>query len=143
MTSAGGKLRLLPRTNGMTQDEQGDLWFVGIADDPGNARESCEFFGGALGVAPSDNQADGRVGSVKFANGVAGLCVGGGGDGAGVEDNDVGSCGRGGGGETAVKQLALDGGTIGLRGAAAELFDEESRHLKKRIYTEFAPTWSA
>jgi len=80
---------------------------------------------------------------VKPANGVAGLCVGGSGDCTGVEDNDVGSSGRGGGGATAVKQLALDGGTIGLRGAAAELFDEESRHLKKGIYPEFAPTWSA
>jgi len=116
---------------------------VGIADDAGNTRESGKLLGGALGVAPSDNEADRGVGGVKLANGVASLCVGGGSNGAGVEDNDVGSSGRGGGRATAVKQLALDGGTIGLRGAAAELFDEESRHLKKKNLHRVRPAWSA
>jgi hypothetical protein len=118
------------------------LWFVGIADHPGDARESGEFFGGALRVAPSDNQADGRVGSVKLANGVAGLSICGGRDRAGVEDNDVGSSGLGGGSATAVEQLALDGSAIGLRGTATKLFDEEGRHpgarpKKEKIYKEF------
>jgi len=102
---------------------------VGIADDPGDAGKRGQFFGGALGVAPSDNEADGGVGGVKLANGVAGLRVGGGGYRAGVEDDDVGGTERRGGGVTGVEQLALDGGAIGLRGAAAELFDKEGRHM--------------
>jgi hypothetical protein len=108
------------------------LRFVGIADDPGDARKSGELFGSALGIAASDNKADGGVGGVKFANGVAGLGIGGGGDSAGIDDDDVGGSGRGGGSAAAVEQLALDGSTISLRGAATELFDEERRHLRAR-----------
>jgi len=74
---------------------------------------------------------------VKLANGVAGLRVGRSGDCTGVEDNDVGSSRLGGGCATAVKQLALDGGAIGLRGAATELFDEEGRHLRVKKTKEF------
>src|SRR5712672_3278024 len=108
----------------------GDLGFVGIADDPGDAGECGKFFGGALGVAAGDNETDGGVGGMKLSNGVARLGIGGSRDGAGVEDDDVSGGGRGGGGAATVKQLALEGGAIGLSGAAAELFDEESGHLR-------------
>src|SRR5260370_4972018 len=37
---------------------------------------------------------------------------------------------RGGGGEATVEELGVEGGAIGVRGAATELFDEEARHLK-------------
>ena len=118
-----------------------------IADDPGDALEGSKFFGSALGVAAGYDEADSGVGSVKLANGVASLRVCRSGDGAGVENDDVSSGGCGGGGAAAVEQLALDGGAIGLRGAAAELFDEEGRHpgahpKNERIYTELAPTRS-
>src|SRR5258707_798082 len=104
MTESGGKPRLLPRPKGMTQEEQ---------------RES----------RPSWIISGGRVGGVKLADGVASLGVGGGGDRTGVNDDDVGGGGGGSGSAAAVQQLALEGGTIGLRGAAAELFDEESGHV--------------
>ena len=67
---------------------------------------------------------------MKLSNGVAGLGVGRSGDGAGVDDDDVGSGGGGGSRAAAVKQLALQGGAIGLSGAATELFEEEARHLE-------------
>jgi hypothetical protein len=111
-------------------DEPGDFGFVGIAYDPGDTGKRGQLFGSTLGVAAGDDDADGRVGGVKLSDGVAGLGVGGSGDGAGVDDDDVGSSGRGGSGATAVEQLALEGGAIGLRGAATELFDEEAWHLK-------------
>src|SRR6266436_1516185 len=88
-----------------------------------------QLFGGALGVAAGDDEADSGVGGVKLSNGIAGLSVGGSGDGAGVDDNDVGGCGRGGGGATTVEQLALEGGTVSLGGTATKLFYEEARHL--------------
>jgi len=103
---------------------------VGIADYPGNTREGGDFFGSALGVAAGDVEACGGVGGVKLSNGVAGLGVSGGGHGAGVENQDVGKGGFGGRSAAAVEQLALDGGAVGLRGAATELLDEESRHLE-------------
>ena len=103
---------------------------MGIAHDPGDAGESGKLLRGTLGVAARYDEADGGVGGVKLANGFAGLRIRGGRDGAGVEDDEVSRSRRGGGGATAVKQLALDGGAIGLRGAATELFDEEGRHLR-------------
>ncbi len=113
-------------------DELGDLGLVGIADDPGDAGECGQFFGGTLGVAAGDDNADGGIGGVMLSNGVAGLGVGGGRDGAGVDDDDVGGCRGEGGDTTAVEQLALEGRAIGLRGAATELLDEEARHLEPR-----------
>src|SRR5882762_9613691 len=111
-------------------DELGDLGFVGIADDPGDTGERGQFFGSALGITAGDDDANGGVGGMKLANGVAGLGVGGGGDGAGVDDDDVGGGGRGSGSAATVEQLALQGGAVGLGGAATELFDEKSRHLE-------------
>src|ERR1700675_734069 len=105
---------------------------MGIADDPCDAGESGQFFGGALGVTAGDDDTDGGVGGVKLSNGVAGLGVGGGGDGAGVEDDDVGGGGRGSGGVATVEQLALEGSAIGLRGAATRLFDKKSGAPKTR-----------
>ena len=58
-----------------------------------------------------------------------------------VHDNDVGRRGLRCGRAPAVEQLALEGGAIGLRGTATELFDEEARHLNhlfnyETLYTD-------
>ena len=103
-----------------------NLRFVGIADDPGDARECNKFLRGALGVASGDDDAGGGILRMDFSNGGAGLRIGGGGHGASIYDNDAGGGGIGCGGKAAVEQLAFDGGAIGLRGAAAELLDVES-----------------
>jgi hypothetical protein len=110
----------------------GDLGLVGIAYDPGHSGESGQFFGSALGITTSDDNADGGVGGMKLSNGIASLSVGRGRDGAGIDDYDVGCGGRAGGGAATVEQLALEGSAIGLRGAATELLDEEARHLEPR-----------
>lgn len=102
---------------------------MGIADNPRNTGKRGEFLGSALGVAAGDDEEDGRILRVNLSNGVAGLGIGGSGYGAGVEDDD-GRRGRvGGGGKAAIEELAFDGGAVGLRGAAAELLDEEGGHL--------------
>jgi len=108
------------------------LGLVGIADDPGNARECGEFFGSALGVAAGDDKAGGGILAVNLANGVASLSVGGSGYGAGVEDYDGGRCWIGGGAATTIEELAFDSGAVGLGGAAAELLDVEGRHFHSR-----------
>jgi hypothetical protein len=99
------------------------LGFVGVADDPGDAGELGEFFGGALGVAAGDDDLGGGILGVDFADGVAGLGIGGGGDGAGVHNYDAGCARICGGGAAAVEELTLEGGAVGLGGAAAELLD--------------------
>ena len=106
----------------------GDLGFAGIADDPGDAGEDGEFLGSTLGVAASDDHARGGIGGVKFANGVASLGVSGRSYGAGVDDDDVGIGGFVRGNVATVEELAFEGGTISLRGAAAELFYVEGGH---------------
>ena len=117
-------------------DELWDLRFVGIADDPGDTGKRRQFFWSALGIASGDDDADGGIGGVELADGVAGLGVGGSRDRAGVDDDDVGGAGRGDRGAATVKQLALEGSAIGLRGAATELFDVESRYLEAPHGTE-------
>src|ERR1700675_1864579 len=110
------------------RDEIWDLGFVGVADYDGDAGEGGEFFRGARGVAAGDDDFGDGVGGVEFADGVASLSVGGGGDSAGVEDDDVGGGCRRGRGTAAVEELAFDGGAVGLGGAAAELLDVEGGH---------------
>ena len=66
---------------------------------------------------------------MELADGVAGLGVSGGGYCAGVQDYDGGIGGIGSGFVAAIEELALDGGAVGLRGAAAELLDVEGGHF--------------
>jgi len=110
------------------RDEICDLGFVGVANNESDAGDSGEFFGSALGVAAGDDDFPRRVGSVGFADGVAGLGVGGGGDGAGVEDDDVGVRCRRCRGTATIEELAFDGGAVSLGGAAAELLDVKRAH---------------
>src|SRR5882762_8115184 len=113
--------RFRGRGAGKRIDQLGDLRLVGIADDPRDAGKCSQFFGGALGITAGGDKADGGVGGMELSNGVAGLGIGGGGDSAGVDHHNVRGSGRGSGGATTVKQLALDGGAISLGGAATEL----------------------
>ena len=101
---------------------------VGIADYIGDAGKNGEIFRGALGIASCDDNLGLGIGSVDFADSVAGLSVGGGGDGASVDDDEFGGGGIYGDRASLFAELALDSGTIGLRGAAAELFDVECGH---------------
>jgi len=115
-------------------DEIGNLRLVRIADDEGDAGESGEIFGGALGVTAGNENFGGGILRVDFADGVAGLRVGGGGDGAGVDDDEFGVLRGGRGSTAAVEELALDGGAVGVGGAAAELFDVEGGHDARKAY---------
>jgi len=112
-------------------EEPGDLGFVGIADNEGYAWENRDFFGGALSVTAGYEDARCRIGGVNFANGVSGLRVGRGGDGAGVENHDVGRRRIGRERAALFAQLAFDGRAIRLGGAAAELLDKKGAHWKK------------
>ena len=106
---------------------------MGVADDQGNAGESGEVVRCALSVTTGDNDASGGIRRVNLTDGVASLSVGGGRDRAGVENNDVGRRAIGRDGAALIAQLALNGGAIGLRGAAAELFNVEGGHILWRL----------
>src|SRR5258707_6046510 len=117
---------------GGRRDEVGDLWFVGIAYDAADAGEGGQFFWSALGVAAGNDDAGGGACGVNFADSVAGLSVSGGGDGTGIENDDVGAL-RGYRGAATIEELALGGRPVGSGWAAAKLFDMERGHCRNRI----------
>ena len=104
-----------------------------IADYMANAGKRGEIFRGTLSVASGDDDFGLRIGSMDFADGVAGLRVCSSGDRAGVQDNEFGGIGVFGDCASLLAKLALDGSTIGLCGATAELFDVEGGHGKRNF----------
>ena len=113
---------------GRLAHKRGNLALMRIADDPGDAGKRGEFFGSALRVASGGDDASGRILTVDAANGFASFGVRRGGDGTGVEDDNVGGgVGFGGGAALRVQAVANRVG-VGLRGAAAEVLDEEGGH---------------
>lgn len=69
---------------------------------------------------------------MNLADSVAGLRVGGGGDGASVDDDEFSFMSTRGGNTTSIKKLALDGCTVRLSGTTTELFDIEGGHDPSR-----------
>jgi len=129
--SAGqrGKSRSqIRRSDGGSESTSWGFWVYGNCRQPRRRRGARRALRGALRVAAGDDDAGGGVGGVELANGIARLGVGGGRDRAGFHDDDVSGRGFGCGGATAIEQLALDCGTVGLRARAAELLDIEGRH---------------
>jgi hypothetical protein len=122
-------------------DELGDLRLVGIANDPRNTGKSNEVFRGTLGVTAGDDDTSGGILRVDFADGVAGLGIGGSRNRTGVYDYEIRrGCFRD-GAATTLEQLVLKGGAVCLGGAAAELLNVEGFHreqstAEERIYTE-------
>lgn len=102
--------------------------FVGVADDLGYARQGGDFFWGALGVASGDDDLAVGILTVDAADGSSGIVVGGSSDRASIQDDDFGAGGASVTLEAALLELALDGGAIGLGGAASEILDIESCH---------------
>ena len=68
-----------------------------IAQDQGDAGQGGQFFRGSLGVTAGDPDGDSRKFTGEAADGLAGLLVGPFGDGAGVDQVQVGSRPRRGG----------------------------------------------
>jgi hypothetical protein len=65
---------------------------------------------------------------MQAAHGLANFIIGGRGYGAGVDDDQASFGGGRGGGESFRGQAGFDGGSVGLGGAAAEVFYPESIH---------------
>lgn len=99
-----------------------------IADDPRDAGKRGKLFGGALSVASRGDDLRGGVLAMDAADGLAGFGISGGGDCAGVEDDDVGAGIGFGRGIASRAEAVANCVSVGLRGAAAEVLDEESGH---------------
>lgn len=105
--------------------------FVAVAEDGGDAGQCGKFLRRALGVAAGDDDVGRRVATVDAADVGAGSAIGLGGDGAGVDEDDVGAgrqrIGLAGGGER-----GADGFRIGAGGAAAEIFNVKGHRAAPR-----------
>ncbi len=65
---------------------------------------------------------------MNTADGSAGVLVRGSGDGAGVQNHDLGASRRIGPLQSALGELAFNGGAIGLRGTTTKILDVETSH---------------
>lgn len=89
MTGAG-----LP---GRIERDIGEVEFVGVADDVVHTGQGGDLFRGTLGVAAGDDDLAAGILPANTTDGGAGVLIGGGGDGTGVEDNELGGVGSVGG----------------------------------------------
>lgn len=94
--------------------DRGDLGFVGIADDPVNTFDGCDFVGRTLGVAAGYEQLSAGVVTLHIADHAAGVHVSAVGDSAGVQDNEVSICRGGGSLPAGAFKLRFDGRSVGL-----------------------------
>src|SRR3954468_13351681 len=99
-----------------------------VSDYPGNAGNGGDFGGSALRVAAGNEDLAIGIFAMDAANGSPSVMIGRGRDSTGVEDYDVSTPGILRTREPAVLELPLNGGTIGLRGAAAEILNVKSGH---------------
>ena len=100
-----------------------------IAYDQRHSFDGGEFLRGALSVTTGDQ--DARLGMVAMhaAHSLTNFVVGSGGHGAGVKNDQPSIAGAGGGRKSFGRETRFDGGSIGLRGSAAEILDPEPFHL--------------
>src|SRR5260370_11448900 len=104
--------------------------FVRVADHPGHSGQGSNFFRSALGVAAGDQNFRVRVSAMYAANRGTRVLIGGSGDGAGIQYNQISVSGRTGVVQTSVGKFALDGGAICLRGATGKILQQEARYCR-------------
>src|SRR5262249_40536760 len=99
---------------------------MGISRHQPNAWHGGQFLGRALRVAARHQDVGGGAFAMNAPDGLAKLVVGCSSDGAGIQHNQIGGGGGAGARKSASRERCFDGRSVGLRGAAAEGFDEES-----------------
>jgi hypothetical protein len=96
---------------------------VGVADDPFHTGEAGEILRRALGITAGYQNPGGWVFAMHAADGLPNVVIGGGGNGTGVEDDEIGGGTVVRGTETMGCEVSMDSGAIGLGGPAAEVLD--------------------
>ncbi len=96
-----------------------------IPNHPGDAGQLGELLGGALGVAAGNKDAGVGAAPVDPPDRLAQLIVGGGGDGARIQDHQIGFLELAGGLHSPGGQARFQGGAVGLRGSAPKRFYEK------------------
>ena len=119
------ELRCLRRRE-QVEGDGGRECLVTVADDGGDAGQGGDLVGCALGVAAGDDDACVGVAAVDAADVGAGGAVGFRGDGACVDQDQIGASGQR-VGEAGCCEGSTDGLGIGTGGSASEVFDMEGQ----------------
>ena len=101
---------------------------MGVANHEGDAGQGSDFFGGALGIASGDHDAGIGVLAAHSADGGAGVLIRGACYSACIQHDDRSASGGGSADKSLLFKLTFQSGTVGLGGAAAEVFYKESSH---------------
>ena len=104
------------------------LMFMRVADDLRDAGQGGKFFGRPLGVATGHHDLCPGIFAVDPANGGAGVLIGGGGDRAGVQDDDFGVAQPASTLQSQILELAFDGRAVGLGRPAPKILYVKTCH---------------
>src|ERR1700747_1313415 len=96
--------------------------FVRITHNQGNTRESRDFLRSPLRVTSGNHDSALGIFPLDAANGRPRVRLGGSGHRAGVQNHNAGLTSGCGPNEPLLAELLLDGGAVGLGGAASEIF---------------------
>jgi hypothetical protein len=118
----------LQRNKTASGGDLGEAMLMRIADDEGDAFEGGDFLRSTLRVTSGDQNTGRGIDAMHTANGGTRILIGGGGYGAGVEDDDFGFGSRVGSQQSVPGQLTLDRCAIGLSSATTEVFYIETSH---------------
>ncbi len=102
--------------------------FVRITNHAGNARQDCNLLRGSLGVTSGNQDFAPRIFAPDAPNGRPRVRLGGSSHRASVQNHNAGVTSRCGPDKPALTELLLDGSTVGLGSAAAEIFYVKAGH---------------
>ena len=114
---------------GRERHQVGDLRLVRVADHPLHARHRRQFFRRALRIAAGHQDARRRILAMHAADGLPHVVIRRRGDGAGVQNDEIGRGAVFGRVEPLGREERLERGAIGLRRAASEILNEVLLHL--------------
>ena len=109
-----------------------------VADHLRNPRQTSDLRGGALGIAAGYNDFAVRVAAPDAANGSPGVLFGASRNCAGIKDYVISSSRGSGPVQPPVSELLLDGSSVGLGGAAAEIFYVKAGHAPILAYIQLS-----
>ena len=104
------------------------LMLVGVSDDLGDSGKRGNFRRRALRIAAGHDDLGLGIIAVNAADGSTGILIGGGCDGAGIQDDKFSFHSSRGTGKATLLELMLNGSAVGLGGAAAEIFNVKGRN---------------
>jgi hypothetical protein len=119
----------------MIKSKLRELMFVGITDNEAHPRQSRDLFGGSLRIAAGNHNFRFRVLPLHAPDRRSRVCIGGGGNRAGIQHDDGGLC-RWSAKQASLFELSFQSGAVGLRSAAPEVLYVISPHRSMLMHAD-------